>query len=82
MGKKKLKKISGGVLLAIGLLTYSVHYFSPYFMETEPEWLPIVCMFVFGVCGGLGLLLMFMKKEDELDTDLKKTMDEKRYYRN
>lgn len=79
--KKNIKKISGGVLMAIGLLFYSVYWISPYLLETVPEWMSTVAMFVLGACGGLGLLMILTKKDDELDEDMKKAMDERKYYK-
>lgn len=81
MKKKNVKKISGMVLVVIGILIYSIHYFSPVFVEEIPQWLSIICMIGFGICVGTGLLLIFFKKEEELDSDLKNTMDERNYNR-
>lgn len=81
MKKKNYKKISGGVLMLIGMLFYSVYWVSPYFLETVPEGFSMVAMCVLCVCGGLGFLMIFTKKDDELDEDMKRTMDERKYYK-
>lgn len=75
----KLKRTSGGVLMAIGLITYSVYWVCQYILDTVPDWLFWICTCVFAVGVGLGLILILTKKDDELDMDMKKTMDERRY---
>lgn len=81
MKKRKSRKISGPILMTIGVLTYLIYWISGYFCEEPPLWMLVICGGVFLVFGGLGFILILTKKDDELDTDLQRTMDERRYNR-
>lgn len=75
-----MKKLRGFKLVCLGLLIYTPLFLYQFYIDFNvPKWVFIVFAIPSGICLFVGLFQMHNRKEDELDANLKNSMNEKKY---
>lgn len=73
-----MKKIRGIKLVVVGLFFYLPYFIWGELAEEVPKPVFWVCSALFVTCALVGFLQSFCHKDDELDDDLQRTMQEKK----
>lgn len=75
-----MKKLRGFRLVCLGLIIYTPLFLYQFYIDFNVSiWVFIVFAIPSGICLFTGLFQMHKRKEDELDDNLRNSMNEKKY---